>query len=111
MIAIEKEAAERDLQAALPALKRAQEAVDSIDQRDITEMKANRNPLDVIRYIMDSVVVFFGAKLAPIVIEEKIFNKKEGKTVQFLKDSWEESGKFVLGDMNFMKKLKEYEKD
>ena len=74
-------------------------------------MKANRNPLDVIRYIMDSVVVFFGARLVPISIAEKIFNKKEGKSVQFLQDSWEESGKFVLGDMNFMKKLKEYEKD
>jgi len=59
-------------------------------------MKANRSPLDVIRYIMDSVVVFFGAKLVPITIEEKIFNRKENKTVQFLKDSWEESGKFVL---------------
>jgi hypothetical protein len=85
--------------------------VDSIDQRDITEMKANRSPLDVIRYIMDSVVVFFGAKLIPIIIEDKVFNKKEGKVIPFLKDSWEESGKFVLGEMNFMKKLKEYEKD
>jgi len=59
MIAIEKESAEKDLQAALPALKRAQDAVDSIDQRDIVEMKANKNPLDIIKYIMDSVLVFF----------------------------------------------------
>jgi hypothetical protein len=31
--------------------------------------------------------------------------------VPFLKDSWDESGKLVLNDLNFMKKLKEYEKD
>lgn len=74
-------------------------------------MKANRNPLDIIKYIMDSVVVFFGAKLAPISIEDKIFNKKEGKVVPFMKDSWDEAGKGTLSEMNFMKKLKEYEKD
>lgn len=44
-------------------------------------MKANRNPLDIIRYIMDSVVVFFGGRLAPITIEDRVFNKKEGKVV------------------------------
>ena len=74
-------------------------------------MKANRSPLDIIKYIMDSVVVFFSAKLAPISVEDKIFHKKEGKVTPFLKDSWDESGKYCLQDMNFMKKLKDYEKD
>jgi hypothetical protein len=74
-------------------------------------MKANRNPLDIIKYIMDSVSIFLQAKMIPIVIENKIFNKKEGKEVPFLKDSMDESGKAALNDMAFMKKLKEYEKD
>jgi len=56
-------------------------------------MKTNRNPLDIIKYIMDSVVIFFNGKLAPVTVEDKIFNKKEGKVVQFMKDSWEEAGK------------------
>ncbi len=59
MIAVEKEAAEKDLQAAIPALRRAQESVDSIDSKDITELKANRNPLEIIKYIFDAVLVFF----------------------------------------------------
>lgn len=42
---------------------------------------------------MDSVLVFFKAKLLPITIEDRIFNKKEGKIVPFLKESWELSGK------------------
>jgi len=41
---------------------------------------------------MDSVLVFFKAKLIPIQIEERIFNKKEGKVVLFLKESFDESG-------------------
>lgn len=44
-------------------------------------MKTNRNPLDIIKYIFDSIVIFFGAKCVPISIEDKIFNKKEGKVV------------------------------
>jgi len=55
--------------------------------------------------------VLFKAKLIPIQIEERVFNKKEGKVVMFLKESFDESGSQTLFDMNFMKKLKEYEKD
>ena len=44
-------------------------------------MKANKNPLDIIKYIMDVVAVFFGAKMDPIVIEDKVFDKKKGTVV------------------------------
>ena len=43
----------------MPALRRAQKAVDSLDPKDIVEMKANRNPLDIIRYILDAVAIYF----------------------------------------------------
>lgn len=65
-ISKEREEAERELEAALPALRRAQEAVDSIESKDIVELKANKKPLDIIKYIMDSVLVFFKARLVPI---------------------------------------------
>ena len=42
---------------------------------------------------------------------EKQFNKKEERTVLFTQESYESSGKFVLNDMNFMKKLATFEKD
>ena len=44
-------------------------------------MKANKSPLDIIKYIMDSVLVFFMGKLVPISIEDRVFNRKEGKVV------------------------------
>ena len=53
----------------MPALERAQKAVSELKASDIVEMKANRNPLDIIRYIMDSVVIFFQGKLIPIQID------------------------------------------
>lgn len=75
MIAVEKETALKDLEAALPALRRAQEAVDSMEKKDIDEMKANKNPLDIIKYIMDSVIIFFNVKLVPISTTDKVINK------------------------------------
>jgi len=75
-------------------------------------MKANRNPLDIIKYIMDAVVIFFGGKVVPISIEEKTF-KKGMNPIPFMKDSFDEpgGGKTILSDMQFMKNLKEYAKD
>ena len=67
-------------------------------------MKANRNPLDIIKYIMDSVVIFFGGKIVNVQYDEKTF-KKGMNPVPFMKDSFEEvgGGKSVLSDMQFMK--------
>jgi dynein heavy chain, axonemal len=111
-IAKEKDEAEKELQAALPALKRAQDAVDNLKQSDIVEMKSNRSPLDIIKYIMDVVLVFFQVKLNPITVEEKAFDRKnEQNKTKFLKESYEESGRVALNDMGFMKRLKDFEKD
>jgi len=101
----------KDLEAAMPALRRAQAAVDSLDNKDIVEMKTNRNPLDIIKYILDACAIYFQVKIDPIKIVEKQFNKKEERKVFFTEESFESSGKFVLGDMNFMKKLANFEKD
>lgn len=53
---------------AMPALQRAQVAVTSLNSKDIVELKSNRNPAVIIKYILDTVVVFFGQKLLPIII-------------------------------------------
>jgi len=111
MIATERAAAEKDLEAAMPALLAAEKAVASLKAADIVELKTNRNPGDIIKYILDSVVIFFQGKLSPITIEEKVFNKKEGKIVPFMRDSWEEGGKGILNNMDFMSNLKAFERD
>lgn len=38
-------------------------------------------------------------------------NKKEGKVILFLKDSFEEGGKATLGNMNLLQDLKNFERD
>jgi dynein heavy chain len=59
MIARERALAEKDLEAAMPALIAAEKAVAGLKPSDIVEMKSNRNPGDIIKYIMDAVVIFF----------------------------------------------------
>ena len=47
------------LQGAMPALNRAKAAVESLEAKDINEMKANKNPMDIIRYIFDAIAILF----------------------------------------------------
>lgn len=90
------------MQAALPALKRAQEAVDGIQAADVNEVKSNRNPNELIKYIFDAIVIFFQSKLLPITIVDYNYNKKENKSMPFLKDSYDDAGKGILSDIQFL---------
>lgn len=63
---IEKEDADRDLQQALPYLRKAEQAVDSIKPKDITELKGVRNAVDTTRLILDTVNILFQAPLVPV---------------------------------------------
>lgn len=58
-ITIEKEQADKELAAALPALERAKSAVNSIKQPDIVELKGTRNATDTTRLIFDAVNLLF----------------------------------------------------
>jgi dynein heavy chain len=58
-ITIEKEQADKELAAALPALERAKSAVNSIKQPDIVELKGTRNATDTTRLIFDTVNLLF----------------------------------------------------
>ena len=95
MIATERESAEKDLQAALPALRRAEDAVSSLDNKDIVEIKRTKTPHEVIKYIFDLVCIYFQAKLSLVTPVKKVEKKQI-----FLKDSWYDSGKAMLGDTN-----------
>ncbi len=56
-IAAVKDDAERDLAAAKPALDAALAALNSISPKDITSLKALKNPPDVIKRIFDCVLL------------------------------------------------------
>lgn len=67
MIAIDKESAQKELAAAIPALERAQKAVDALEKKDIDEMKAMKSGLmDIMKIIIDTIVIYFGGRLIPI---------------------------------------------
>lgn len=110
-IDIQKKDAERELAAALPAQERAQAAVDSLDPASVTEMKSNKKPQEILKITLDAVAIYFNLKLAPIqLIPELVISKDI--TIPFWKNSFEESGRFLLGpNFDFLKNLKGYDKD
>ena len=106
-IAKQKEEAQIDLDAALPALRAAEEAVSAIQQPQIVELKAMKTPLEIMKYVMDCVCILTSSTLAPIIPEEKAFNKKDPtKITPYMKDSWEESGRFLLTSIDFLQRIK-----
>lgn len=43
----------------MPALEKAKEAAGSIKQKEIGEIKTNKNPVDTVKIILDTVNVLF----------------------------------------------------
>ena len=79
--------AQRDLDSALPALAAAQKALDSLDKKDIGEIKAFATPPELVQTVMEAVCVLF-----------------ERKT------DWK-TAKGLLGESTFMQGMVGYDKD
>jgi dynein heavy chain, axonemal len=110
-IARQKEEAERELAAAIPAQMRAQAAVDSLDAASVNEMKANKKPQEILKLVLDAIAIYFNLRLAPIQMIPDLEVAK-GINVNFWRNSFEESGRFLLGpSFDFLKNLKTYDKD
>ena len=58
-IEIERDVANQELQIALPFLRKAEDAVKSIKQADISEIKAIRKPGDIVMIIFDCINILF----------------------------------------------------
>ncbi|KAM8930418.1 dynein axonemal heavy chain 12 [Pelodytes ibericus] len=97
-----KNECESDLAEAIPALEAALSALDTLKPSDITIVKSMRNPASGVKLVMSGVCVMKEIK------PEKI-NDPAG-TGQKILDYWGPSKK-LLGDMNFLRDLKEYDKD
>ncbi len=60
---------------------------------------------------LDAIAIYFSLKLAPIAINYDL-EISRGTTINFWKNSFDESGKFILGpNFDFLKNLKGYDKD
>ncbi|RZC39366.1 dynein heavy chain 6, axonemal, partial [Asbolus verrucosus] len=79
--------AQRDLDTALPALEAATKALEALNKNDINEVKVFQKPPKLVQFVMESICLLLGAKT-----------------------DWA-AAKIVLGDVNFLKKLQEYDKN
>lgn len=95
--------AECDLEKAKPALESALDALNSISSKDINSLKSLRKPPDVIKRIMDCVLILNHSQISKIVWHEV----KENMVIQ---SSYEESLK-MMSDMSFLQKLLTFPKD
>uniref|UniRef100_A0A8C3L4M3 Dynein axonemal heavy chain 12 n=1 Tax=Chrysolophus pictus TaxID=9089 RepID=A0A8C3L4M3_CHRPC len=98
-----KNECESDLAEAIPALEAALEALDTLKPSDISIVKSMKNPPSGVKLVMAAVCVMKDIK------PEKIPNPS-GTGGKVILDYWGPSKK-LLGDMNFLKDLKEYDKD
>ncbi|TDH16419.1 hypothetical protein EPR50_G00020980 [Perca flavescens] len=79
--------AQRDLDEALPALEGANQALNSLDKADISEIKVFTKPPDMVMTVMEAVCILLSCK-----------------------PDWP-NAKQLLGDANFLKRLTDYDKD
>merc|ERR1719201_264814 len=99
----EKEAANKELEAAMPFVYEAESAAKSIQPKDINELKQMKQLTDIIRLITDGIVILFMGPLCPVKPEQKTMNKV---TIDFIHDSYDEFGRAVtFGNGDFLKNL------
>ncbi|XP_014210223.1 dynein heavy chain 7, axonemal-like [Copidosoma floridanum] len=92
---------ESELAVAIPILEDAIAALNTLKPTDITLVKAMKNPPDTVKLVMAAVCVMLG------VPSERVIDSVTGRKTM---DYWGPS-KRVLGDMNFLQNLKDYDKD
>ncbi|KAK2921231.1 hypothetical protein Q8A73_000716 [Channa argus] len=97
-----KDECEEDLAEAMPALKAALSALDTLKPADITVVKSMQNPPGLVKLVMESICVMKGIKP-----ERKPDPGGSGKMIE---DFWGPSKK-LLGDLKFLESLKAYDKD
>jgi len=97
-----KDECEAELAIAIPALKEALAALDTIKPADISVVKTMTNPPAGVRLVMSSVCVMLDVK------PEKVADPNGGP--KKIVDYWGPSKK-LLSDLSFIQRLKSYDKD
>uniref|UniRef100_A0A182JL82 AAA+ ATPase domain-containing protein n=1 Tax=Anopheles atroparvus TaxID=41427 RepID=A0A182JL82_ANOAO len=79
--------AAKDLEIVLPTLQAAQDALKSLNKNDINELRVFQKPPKLVQFVMEAVCILLGAK-----------------------PDWN-TAKVVMSDVNFLKKLEDYDKE
>ncbi|XP_055843876.1 dynein axonemal heavy chain 6 [Episyrphus balteatus] len=77
----------KDLEIAMPALQEAENALKGLSKADINEIKAFTTPPQLVQFVMEAVCILLGAK-----------------------PTWA-SAKSIMADVNFLKRLMDYDKE
>jgi len=96
-----KQECEEALGEAMPALEAALAALDTLKPADIKQVQSFKNPPPMVKLVMEAVCVLLDVKPARL---------PDPGTGKMINDFWEPSKK-LLGDMGFMDKLRNYDKD
>lgn len=92
---------EKDLAIALPILREAERALNTLKPADINEVKNFKTPPKLVQFVMNAVVILKGG--APV-------KTKDPKSGQIGLDYWPAAKKF-MGEMSFLQSLMEFDKD
>ena len=92
-IEIDKADAQKDLALALPSLEKAKKAVDSIQQKDITDISKILKARDTVRIIFDTVQILFMGPLVAVAPKEMELMRRQ---VPFIADSYDEHVRKLL---------------
>eukprot|EP00945_MAST-04E_sp_MAST-4E-sp1_P004103 g4103.t1 len=98
-----KSECEEMLAVAIPALKSAEKALNSLTKGDITEVKAMKNPPHGVKVTMEAVCLMFALKPARV--------KDPDNPSRKINDYWPVAQKELLGDPKFLPKLMAYDRD
>jgi len=101
----EKAEAQIELDKALPFLHEAESACNSITKKDITEIKTNNKPVDIIKLTFDGLQILQSKPVISVKVDEKLINKV---SATFIMDSYEEFAKKDLQDMNFLNNILDF---
>lgn len=108
-IAKEKAACEADLAEAQPFVDMANDAINSIQKKDVQEISANKKPVDIIKLIFDVLLLLFQWPVLACNPYELSFSS--GKIIiPFFESSFfaNRGGQSLVGNANFLKMLQDF---
>jgi dynein heavy chain len=98
----EKADAQVELDKAMPFLHEAESACNSIQKKDIVEIKANNKPVDIIKLVFDGILILQNKMVKSYSETECQINKTPGR---FIDNSYDEYAKKEVSDMDFLKNI------
>jgi dynein heavy chain len=104
-IAEERTIINAQLEEAMPHVHAAEEAINKITGKDISEIKNLANPSDIIKIVFDCVLVLFQRALKPVTACTITLNKKQ---VSWIEPSFKPEATAVMGKADFLGSLQKF---